>query len=126
MPVGPVPETETLTRFTYEDSYFRADNTVKPKAFYPDQAGTCSVMATTGLDHSGTCAVAAQYVTPHRRRALLGYANVSCSVVFRVGLRADFDEPPPNHANICGHSRTREEVMERAHLLAKEASFTRV
>lgn len=128
MPEGAVPEAERLTRFTYEDSYFRrSDNTVKPKAFYPDQSGCLSVMVTTGLDHAGTCAVAAQHVTPRRGGlALLGYANVSCSAVRRAELRADFDEPPPNHANISGYPETREAMMERAQLLAKDASFNRI
>ena len=127
MRVGPVPGAETLTRFAYDASYFRADNSVKPKAFYPDPSGSCSVMVTTGLDHAGTQAVAAAHVTPHRNgRALLGYAGVACSAVGEAGLRADFDEPPANHANIFGYPEAREKMMERAQLLAIAAIFTRI
>lgn len=127
MPTGPVSALETLTRFIYEDSYFRrSDGTVKPKAFYPDSDGNCSVMVTTSLDHDATKGVAAQHVIPHRNgKNLQGYANVQCLHALNAELRVEFAEPPPNHAQVCGYPPDREQTMSRAQLLAKEAVFRR-
>lgn len=124
MPIGAVAAHEAVTRYAFERSYFRADNTVKPKAFYPDSDGNCSVMVTTGLNDAEIKQVAAMHVTPVRGLPLKGYAVIVCAEIRRAGLEANYEEPPPNPANITAYPEQRERMMELAQLLALAATFT--
>lgn len=124
MPSGPVAEKERLARFVYEESYFRpGDGTVKPKAFYPDRFGQCSVVVVTDLAKERIEAYAGEHVTPSRGKVLIGHASVECAAVLREGLHVLYSEPPPNHANINGYAIQKEQWIAQAQELARVSTL---
>lgn len=128
MPEGAIHDAETVARFAYEESYFRrGDGTIKPKAFYPDARGECSVTVVSGLDHSQIVAHADQHVTPHRNgKALMGYGSLACARIRSAGLEVIYAEPPPNHGNIVGYPPERERMISLAQELALHSVFQRI
>jgi len=96
MPIGAVAAHETVTRYAFERSYFRADYTVRPKAFYPDSDGDCSVMVTTGLNDAEIKQVAAVHVTPVRGLPLTGswqVINTNIGRTFTDTISISLDAP---------------------------------
>jgi hypothetical protein len=68
--------------------------------------------------------VAEEHVTPHRNgKQFLAYASITGAHVLSARLSVDYDEPPPNHANILGYPQNREEIMACAQALAAAASL---
>lgn len=113
-----------MTRYVYERSYYRpSDQTIKPKAFYPNAQGQCSVVVTKDLDHHAVEAYAATHITPHFAKPLLGHAKLLSAAAWKEGLDVFYAEPPPNHANIQRFANMREKMMEQAQQLAKAAAF---
>lgn len=124
MPVGPVSKEDMVTRYVYEHSYYRrSDQTIKPKAFYPNTQGQCSVVVTKDLDHDAVEAYAATYITPHFAKPLLGHAKLLSAAAWDEGLDVFYAEPPPNHANIQRFAEPKEKMIEQAQQLAKAATF---
>lgn len=114
---------DVVSRFAFDDSYFRADNSVKHRAFMPSDEGCTSVFIVTGLTHVQCVAHGNAHVTPLRGKPLRGFVKVSAQAVFDASLQIADDEPPPKHANLLGWQEDLQARKLQAQAVAEEAEY---
>ena len=93
-------EAGTLARFATQSGRL-TDEVVKPKLFEPNRALELSVFRVDGLGLTEIQEIGTDVVTaiPSARR-LHGWGEISESAVLDAGLRVDYDDDPPRHANV--------------------------
>jgi len=121
----PVDPNEELARFAVEKSYYRADNTIRPNAYMPDQEKAVSVFRQVGLSEGEIWELGATHVARPRNKQLLGRAVIIVREVLSQELNVESVEPPPRHANILGWPDEHEKQKEKALELAARATFVR-
>jgi hypothetical protein len=75
------------------------------------------------MDKAAVEAYAAEHVTPHLGKPLVGHAKLAAAVAWDEGLDVSYSEPPPDHANIQNFAAAREKMMEQAQALARASTF---
>ena len=95
-----IREAETLARFATQSGRI-TDEVVKPKLFEPNRALELSVFRVDGLDRTEIQEIGIDVVTaiPSAQR-LHGWGEISETAVLDAGLRVDYDDDPPRHANV--------------------------
>jgi hypothetical protein len=114
---------ERLSRYVFEESYYRADGSPKPKAFYPDKDNVVSVFRIDGLTHAEVIEFGDKHVTPKRNKPLHGHVEITAASVRAVGLDVASKEPPLRHAEIFNFPDARELAISKAQELAAVAIF---
>jgi hypothetical protein len=119
----PVDNNERLARYVFENSYYRADGSAKPKAFHPDGDNVVSMYRVDGLSRAEVLALGDERVAGLRQKPLLGHIEIVAASVREVGLDVVDREPPPRHAEIIGFPDARELQISKAQELAARASY---
>ena len=90
----------TLARFATQSGRL-TDEVVKPKLFEPNRALELSVFRVDDLDRTEIQEIGIDVVTaiPNAQR-LHGWGEISETAVIDAGLRVDYDDDPPRHANV--------------------------
>ena len=93
-------EAGTLARFATQSGRL-TDEVVKPKLFEPNRALELSVFRVDGLGRIEIQEIGIDVVTaiPNAQR-LHGWGEINESAVLDAGLRVDYDDDPPRHANV--------------------------
>ena len=117
-----VPE-DQVSRFAVDDSYFRADNSVKHRAFTPTRDGCTSVFLTSEMNHAECIAHGSEHVASVRGKPIRGYVRVHAKFIFEQGLSIVDDIPPPWHANILGWDSDIDAAKLQAMTIAEFAEY---
>lgn len=125
-----VDDEEGLARFLTSSSQFNAAG-VKPSAFLPNpKNGETSVFRHGSHPSESLWRIAEEHLPANRN--LHGAALCTAKHVRSASLDVVSKEPPPRHANIVGWPSSsiypelgKAEQMERAILIAQQASFVR-
>ena len=95
--------TDPLARYLLQRTHFSpAVSRVKPGAFMPNRDGETSVFQIQGLSEEEIWQIGEKYVSSPLGKTLRARADVIVLIVEERGLRVDFDNTPPRHANIVG------------------------
>lgn len=123
------PEDE-LSRFAVEKGYYRADNTVKPKAFEPQRRVKdgvtyveTSVFNISGYVEAEIWALSDSEVATARRKPVIARADISVCDVQTHGLRAENAEPPIRHVVIVDWPIDESEIEAKMKELAASAKL---
>lgn len=117
---------ELISRYIFEKTHFRSDNSVKHNAFMPPKDKLeVSVYRIKGLSTDEIWQIGNEYVAQQRGKDLLGRADILAEHAYRHGLDIKPDtHPHPRHANISGFpAGNNEKVRMLALELAACASF---
>lgn len=90
----------TLARFATQSGRL-TDEVVKPKLFEPNRALELSVFRVDDIDRTEIQEIGTDVVKaiPNAQR-LHGWGEISETAVIDAGLRVDYDDDPPRHANV--------------------------
>ena len=92
----------TLARFALENGRL-AESVVKPKLFEPNRHLALSVFHAGGIGCHEIIDLGMAVTASHpTARRLHGWAEIEEGAVTNTGLRVDYDDSPPRHANIVG------------------------
>ena len=92
----------TLARFALERGRL-AESVVKPKLFEPNRHLALSVFHAGGIGCHEILDLGMAVTASHpTARRLHGWAEIGEDAVTSTGLRVDYDDSPPRHANIVG------------------------
>lgn len=117
-----VPE-DQVSRFAVDDSYFRADNSVKHRAFTPARDGCTSVFLISGMTHAECIAHGTEHVASARGKPIRGYVRVQAKFIFAECLSIEDDIPPPRHANILNWKADIDAAKLQSMSIAEEAEY---
>lgn len=96
---------------------------VRRPAFEPDEKLEKSVFHVRGLSEARIWRLVLAVARNWTKRPY-GWATIESQHVTEVGLRLDYNNSPPRHANIVGWPTNREAQMSAAQRLAQKASLT--
>jgi hypothetical protein len=108
---------DILVRFVYDSKNVRSDGTIKHQEFMPrGERNNLSVFHKYTSDESEIWALS-DTIRPDSRK---GFARgeITVGLVQETGLTVDFDNIPPNHANIEGWPTSSEKDKQKS--LAQE------
>ena len=117
-----VREDGTLARFGTQSGHLAA-SLVKPKLFEPNRSLELSVFRVEGLGSSDILPIGEDVVRKHpQANRLYGWGEVNASDVLDTGLRIDYDDDPPRHANIAGWPQDKSQRLQIQQILASCAT----
>jgi hypothetical protein len=92
---------EFLIRFVYDSKGIRQDGTIKPKEFLPHpKHNNLSVFKKFTSDESAIWNLSDE-IRPDGKKGI-ARGEIKASTIAKIGLIVDFDNEPPNHANVEG------------------------
>lgn len=116
-------EAGPLSRYLTSSRHYAAgENRVKWRAFLP-RRGEASVYLTNGLPDHWIWRIGQVFVTQPSGKTLHGRGDLYLNAVNNTGLKLVSDGWPPRHANIVGWPAEKSAQMNRAQLLADEATL---
>ena len=121
-----IREAKTLARFATQSGRL-TDEVVKPKLFEPNRKLELSVFRVEGLGYTEIQEIGLDVVKkiPNAQR-LHGWGEISESAVRDTGLRVNYDDEPPRHANVLGWPDKAPERKQIQLILASHASAIRL
>jgi hypothetical protein len=119
-----VGDSECLTRYIIEKSYYRSDKTVRHNAFMPPDNGRLSVFRISALSLEVIWELGERHVAIPRNKPLLGRADIFAIEVFSRGLEICPErDPDERHASIVRWPQERERRKMIAVELASKAKL---
>ena len=118
--------TRTLARFATQSGHLAA-SVVKPKLFEPNLALELSVFQVEGLVSIEIATIGESVVKAHpQARRLYGWGEINESDVLTTGLKIDYDDNPPRHANIIDWPQDKAQRLQIQQTLAASATAHRL
>lgn len=116
----------TLARFATQSGHL-ASSVVKPKLFEPNRELKLSVFHVEGLISREISIIGESVVKAHpQARRLYGWGEVGESEVLTAGLKIDYDDFPPRHANIIDWPQDKAQRLQIQQILASSATAHRL
>ncbi len=110
-------------RFQFLRKWRFPDGRIRPLAFQiPKNEMELSVFRRVGLADDDVWRLARTHAkSPGRKERIHGAAEVSMGAVLKARLHARCDEPPPRHAVLVGWPTDKEQMLQVANELARDA-----
>ena len=115
-----------LARFATQSGHLAA-SVMKPKLFEPNRDLELSVFQVKGLISAEIATIGESVVKVHpQARRLYGWGEINESEILTNGLKIDYDDNPPRHANIINWPQDKAQRLQIQQILASSATAHRL
>jgi hypothetical protein len=115
---------DPLARFFHQRNHFSPQKKlVHRKAFIPSKELTTSVFHIVGMPQDEVAEAGTEFVKEGHGTPCYGWARFLAAAVDPVGLRIDYNNVPPRHADLIGWPKEKEEQISIAQELAARSTL---